>query len=67
MLTACDENELASTRSWRKLSAPLRSDETAILPFLYEAGVAPADITPSWFFCRSLPGVANKANRMCNI
>jgi len=67
MLTACNENELASTRDSRKFPAPLRSDETAILRFLYEVGVAPSDMTPSWFLSRSLPEVATKSNALCNI
>jgi hypothetical protein len=67
MLVACNENELASTRHSRKFPTPLRSDETAILRFLYELGFAPSDMTPSWFLCRSLPRVATKSNEMCNI
>jgi hypothetical protein len=67
MLTACYENELASTRGSRKFPAPLRSDETAILRFLSEVGVAPSDMTPSWFLCRSLPGVATNSNIMCDV
>jgi hypothetical protein len=67
MLRARSENELAATRRSHKFSAPLRSDETAILRLLYEAVSWPSDMMLSWFFYRHLLGRTSKSNNIYNI